>query len=245
MDKVKQWVAVAVLAALVVLAGGWFLVVAPTRGEAAELREQTALQEGTNTSLETSLEVLRTKAEALEEKKGELLEVGRRIPPGPALPELLRALEGAATSAGVELTSITPSPPVAVDAAVPAVPAPAPAADGTTPAPAAPAAPAATGLSSIEVKVSVIGDFYAVEHFLALLEELPRALRVTALSLAPGADALDESTAGGDRAVRASITGLVYLSSPAQAAAPAGSATAPAGGAVPGAASASSSAPAS
>ena len=32
MDKTKQWVALALLAALVVLTGGWFLVVAPDPG---------------------------------------------------------------------------------------------------------------------------------------------------------------------------------------------------------------------
>ena len=122
MDKVKQWIAVTVLAALAVLAGGWFLVVAPARSEAAELRDQAVLQEGTNTSLATSLEVLRTKAEGLPEKEAELAEVARRIPPGPALPELLRSLEGAAASAGVSLTSVVPAPPVAVQAPAPAVP---------------------------------------------------------------------------------------------------------------------------
>ncbi len=237
MDKVKQWVALAVLAALVVLAGGWFLVVAPAREEAAELREQTTLQEGTNTQLQTTLEVLRAKAEGLPKKEAELAEVARRIPPGPALPELLRALEGAASTAGIELTSVTPAPPMVVEAPPAAAP---PASTSAGPAPSAeapaPAAPVVTGLSSLEVNMAVAGDFYAVEQFVALLEELPRALRVTALSMQPGSGALEEQPAGGDnRRVQATLTGLVYLAPPAQAAAgTAGAATAPApaGGAV-------------
>jgi hypothetical protein len=232
-DKAKQWIVLAVLAGLVVLAGGWFLAVAPTRGEAAELREQAALQESTNAQLTTSLEVLRGKAEKLPEKKAELAAAARRIPDGPALPDLLRALSAAASSAGVELTSVTPSAPAPVVAEAPAAAAPAPV--GGSAAPAAPAAPqpaAATGLSAIEVKMVVKGDFYAVEQFLVLLEELPRALRVTGLSMDPGAAALsgDARAAKDDRSVATTVTGLVYLAPPSAASTttpPAGAAVAP------------------
>lgn len=246
MDKVKQWGALTALAAVALFAGGWFLLVAPARGEAAELREQTALQDGTNAQLETSLEVLRTKAAGLPAEQAELAEVARRIPPGPALPELLRALETAADAAGVDLTSVTPAPPMVVEAPAAAAAVPADPATAEQPAP-PPAAPAPTGLSSLEVKIGVVGDFYAVEQFVALLEELPRALRVTALSMQPGSGALEEQPAAGkDSRVQATLTGLVYLAPPtAPAAGAAGAPPAPAGGPVPAPATSSDSAPAS
>jgi hypothetical protein len=240
-DKTKQWVALAALAALVVLSGGWFLVVAPTRGEAAELHEQAELQDVSNAQLATALDVLRGKAEQLPEKEAELAEAARRIPSGPELPDLLRALAAAASSAGVELTSVTPTAPApvaeAVAAAAPA--APAPVADPAAPAvvtPAVPAAAAGSGLSAIDVTMVVAGDFYAVEQFVVLLEELPRALRVTALSMNPGASALsDDAAAPADgRTVQTTVTGRVYLSGAASAsaaaapAAPDGPAPAPA-----------------
>ena len=215
MQSTKQWVAVAVLASLVVLTGGWYLLVAPTRTEAAELREQAGLQEVTNAQLETSLEVLRDKSARLPEKRAELAEAAERIPVGPALPDLLRALEGAAASAGVELTSVTPTAPTAVVADTPVAAAPAdPAAAPAAPAaPTAPATPASTGLSAIELTMAVVGDFYAVEQFVVLLEELPRALRVTGLTMEPGVSALsDDADAPVDgRSVQTTITGRVFL----------------------------------
>jgi hypothetical protein len=237
-DKIKQWVALALLAALVVLTGGWFLVVAPTRGEAAELQEQAELQEMTNAQLATALGVLRDKAEKLPEKQAEVDEAARRIPDGPDLPDLLRALAAAAASAGVELSSVTPTAPVAVAADAVAAPvAPVASVDQAAAAPAAPVAPAApaapAALSAIDVTMVVVGDFYAVEHFLMLLEELPRALRVTGLSMAPGATALsdDPAAATDGRSVEATLTGRVFLTGGPAAAA--GAAAAPAVPAAP------------
>ena len=76
------------------------------------------------------------------------------------------------------------------------------------------AAPApTTALSAIDVTMVVVGDFYAVEHFLVLLEELPRALRVTGLSMAPGSTALsdDPAAATDGRSVEATVSGRVFL----------------------------------
>lgn len=220
MQSTKQWVALAVLASLVVLTGGWYLLVAPTRSEAAELREQASLQEAANAQLETSLEVLRDRSERLPEKRAELAEAAVRIPAGPALPELLRALEGAAASAGVELSSVTPTAPspVVVEAPVPAAPVDPAAAPAEPAAPAPPPAPAPapTGLSAIDVTLAVVGDFYAVEQFVVLLEELPRALRVTGLTMEPGGSSLtdDPDRPVDQGSVQASITGRVFLVAP-------------------------------
>jgi hypothetical protein len=240
-DKTKQWVALAVLAALVVLSGGWFLVVAPTRGEAAELQAQAELQESTNAQLATALDVLRDKAEALPEKRAELAEAAGRIPDGPALPDLLRALAAAASSAGVELTSVTPTAPapVATPAAAAPVVDPAAPADPAAAPPATPPAPApapASGLSAMDVTMVVAGDFYAVEQFVVLLEELPRALRVTGLSMRPGASALSDAptpSASAGRSVETTLTGRVYLSSAAADPAPAAGAAGAAAPVVP------------
>ena len=216
MDKTKQWLALALVAALVVLTGGWLLAVAPTRTHAAELREQAELQESTNAQLTTALDVLREKAERLPEKRAEVAESARRIPDGPELPDLLRALAGAAASAGVELSSVTPTAPGPVEtaaaAAAPVVPVD-PAAAPDPAAAAAAAVPTAPDLSAMDVTMVVVGDFYAVEQFLVLLEELPRALRVTSLSMTPGSAALSEAAASSadGRSVEATLTGRVFL----------------------------------
>ena len=229
MDKLRQWVALTVVAALIVLAGGWLLLVSPQRTQAAELRDSASVQQSTNAQLATQLEVLRVKAEGLPRQEADLAEIAARIPDGPDLPELLRALAAAARAAGVEVVAVTPGAPQPVVAPAPVAPAPA--------APAAPAAPVpASGLSEISLAIEVAGDFHEIEQFVAELEDLPRALRVTALSLAPGASPTDEqgSTALEDgRSLRASITGSVFVNTAAAAAPAAPAPPVPVGAAAP------------
>ena len=157
MDRLKQWLALSLVALLAILAGGWFLLIAPERSEAEELRVQADAAQVANEQLETQLEVLRTKAEQLPAKRAELAEVAEKVPTGPSLPVLVRALTAAARDAGVDLTAVTPGAPLALAAAAPAAPA-APA-EGAAPVP-APAAPAATaGLSEVPVVLEAEGDF--------------------------------------------------------------------------------------
>lgn len=238
MDKVRQWVVFAVLGALALLAAGWVLLVSPTRAEAEALREQAASQEVNNVQLQTQLEVLRVKAAELPRRKDEIAEVAEKIPSDPDLPDLLRALTAAARSSGVDLVSVVPgaATPVVTDAVPPVAPAPADPAAASAPAaaPPAPAAPAATGLSRIPITLDVVGDFSSVEHFVASLEDLPRALRVTDLAMSPGNSptSLQGAAAPLDgRSLKTTVTGSVFVG------APAGPAGAPAPGVAPAAGS--------
>lgn len=239
MDKIKQWVALSVLASLGLLAGGWFLVVSPKRGEAADLQAQVATQVATNQTLAVELDVLKAKAQDLPKKQADLAKVAAKIPTNPALPALIRALTAASTTAGVELVSVTPSAPVADTAAAPvAAPTPeasAPSADPAAPAEpaaapvAAPAPPSAAGtLALIPLTINVVGDFYEVEQFIANMEQLPRAVRVTHVSVAPGvsvtAGASGGSSASDGSSLTTTITGSVFM---ATGAAPATAVAAP------------------
>ena len=222
MKTLKQWTVLALVAALALVGGGWFLLVSPERSEAASLHEQVDLQRSANDQKRTSLAVLRGKAKALPEQERDLAELARKIPSEPALPELVRALTAAGRSAGVEVVTITPgapSPVVAAAAAAPAAPAD----------PAAPAAPAAPpGLAAMSLSIEVTGGFAEVEQYVAELEELPRALRITGLTVAPGGSGEDGGTAAADgRSLTSTLTGQVFV---VPAAAPAPVAT---GGAAP------------
>jgi Tfp pilus assembly protein PilO len=233
MDKLKQWVALTVLGALAIVAGGWFLLVSPKRSEAAELRDQTAAQESTNAGLRTQIEVLQAQAKELPKKQADLARVAAKVPDNPALPALIRALTGASTSAGVQLVSVTPGPPAAIAAPAPATPA-APADQTGAPADAAaPAAdPAAAGagagadgaLAGIPISINVVGGYFEVAQFLANLENLPRALRVTDLNLAPGTSPTAGKDATGNvedgRTLTSTITGSVFMAANRPAAAP-------------------------
>lgn len=230
MDKLKQWVALTVVACLGIMAVGWFLLVSPKRTEAAELREQAVSQESTNQGLRTKLEVLKAQAKDLPKKQADLARVAAKIPGDPGLPGLIRALTAASTSAGVELVSVTPSAPAPLAAAAPvaaAAPAAAPAAPAgdAAVAPAAPAAaaPVAAGaLAAIPVAINVVGGYFEVSQFLASLENLPRAFRVTNLTLAPGSSPTDKSEkkATDGSSLTSTITGSVYMAANRPAATP-------------------------
>ena len=227
MDKLKQWVALTVLACLGIAAAGWFLLISPKKAEATDLRAQTASQESTNASLRTQLEVLKAQAKDLPKKQADLARVAAKIPDNPALPGMIRALTTAAASAGVELVSVTPGLPVAavvvapVLAPVPADPAAPPANPAAAPVPApAPVAgataPTAAGtLASIPMAINVVGGYSEVSQFMSNLESLPRALRVTNLTIAPGTspvagEGASTSTEDG-RSLTTTITGSVFM----------------------------------
>lgn len=211
MDKMKQYVALAALASLAILAGGYQMLISPKNGAAAGVREETAGVVSANDSLRTQLQILQAQAKELPKKQADLARVAAKIPDNPALPTLIRALTVASISAGVEFVSVTPGPPTAV---VPTV------TNGAVAAPADPAATAATGapageLASIPVVLSVVGDYFEIEQFLANLEQMPRSLRVTGLAMIPGtatqvAGAAAASGKDG-RTLSSTITGTVFL----------------------------------
>ena len=233
MDKLKQWVALTVVGCLGIMAAGWFLLISPKKAEAADIREQAVGQDATNQGLRTKLEVLRAQAKDLPKKQADLARVAAKIPGDPGLPALIRALTAASTSAGVVLVSVTPSAPAPVvaaavgapTAAAPAAGAPAAAAPAAAaPAAAAPAVPTTVGaLAAIPVAINVVGGYFEVAQFMASLENLPRAFRVTNLTLAPGASPTDKADATSTEdgsSLTSTITGSVYMAANRPAATP-------------------------
>lgn len=252
MDKLKQWVALTVVGVLAIGAASWFLLVSPKRSEAADLRTQTAAVETSSMQLQTQLGVLKALAKDLPKAQADLAAVAAKVPDNPALPSLIRALTKAADEAGVELVSLSPGRPttVAADKAssvsarpVAGATGSAPVATGTstatqatqtTPASAAstPAASGAGTLQAISLDVQVVGKYFAVEQFFDKLENLTRAFKVTAFTMAPGTSPTAHVATSGSAVATAtktpstlmtSITGSVFLATGRQttAAAPA------------------------
>ena len=199
MNKRHKLVAFAVLGSLVVLLAGWSLLVSPKRSQAAELRIQAAEQLSVNQALEIQLSQLKTQAATLPKQQAKLAAVAARIPTTRALPALIRALNRAAHGAGVELLSIAPGSttllaPTAVTPVAVVAPA-SPATGKTTPAKAAKPAPADAGqLAQLPVTMTIVGGYFQVEQFLAALEGLPRSLRLTGVTMAPGTNPLAPAT---------------------------------------------------
>jgi type IV pilus assembly protein PilO len=212
MEKLKQYVVFTVLGCLVVLAAGWFLLVSPKRSDAADLRNTAAEVASQNAQLQTQLQVLKAQAKALPKQQAALAAVAAKIPDNPALPALVRSLTAAATSAGVELVSVTPGTP-----SVPAAAA-APAAPAVPGKPAAAAASSSAGLlSQIPVTLNVVGGYFQVEQFVSNLEGLQRSMRVSGLTVAPGANPVKRTTTGASaqaedgKSLASTITAQVFM----------------------------------
>ena len=209
MSKVQQLVALTVLGLLAVLAAGWSLLVQPQRAAAADLRAQTEQQVTENARTRTQLAVLQAQATKLPEQRERLARVAEKIPEGPALPALVRALTAASADSGVEFVSLVPG----------------------TAAPLGEAG-AAGQLKALPVTLNVVGGYYDIEQYLSELEKLPRALRVVDVALAPGPNPVAGTNApaadlSDGSSLSATITGSVYLTGE-DAVPPAGAQIAPA-----------------
>ena len=208
-----NWVAAGLLAVLAVLAGGWFLLVSPTRAEATTLREQAQAQSDTNDRVRTQLQVLQAQADALPEQQRLLDEVAGKIPGEVQMPQLLRALTDVAEASDVEFVSLVPGIPAPAAAlAAPATTT----ADGTAAAPAAPGPTSGTAgtLLVVPITINVAGAYHQIEHYLSELEDLPRALRVSGLAMVPGPNPVapvQEGNVDDGRSLVTVITGSVYV----------------------------------
>jgi Tfp pilus assembly protein PilO len=204
-ETLKKWTALAVVAALVILAGGWFLLVSPKRSNAADLRGQAVDKQRSNQGLQTQLAVLKAQAKDLPKQQAKLAAVAAKIPSDPAMPALVRALNKAASDANVELVSMAPGMPTASTAA--ATSSPATAATAST-------GGAAGSLQQISVTLNVVGSYFQVAEYLDRLEGLTRAFRVSGFTLAPGANPVKatagQATADSGKVLNANITGLVF-----------------------------------
>lgn len=220
MDKLRQWVALAILGGLVVIAAGWFLLISPKNTEAEALRTQAAERVAANGVLESQLTLLRAQAKDLPKKQADLARVAAQIPDNPSLPALIRSVTAASAASGVELVSISPGEPVAPVAKAPVAKAPAgeaPAVAQTTPTAPAPAGSGAAGtLTTIPLTLNAVGDYFDVAQFLASLETLPRAMRFVDVVLAPGLsptagkNAATSATASG-KSLSVTLTGSVFM----------------------------------
>jgi hypothetical protein len=122
MSVTRKWSLLAAVLVLAIVAEGWFLLIAPKRGEAAALRADTVTQEEANERLLQQLEVLKAQQADLPRQRARLAVLGTQIPDNPALPTLIRDLTKAGRKVGVSIDTMAPAVPVAVVAAQPLAP---------------------------------------------------------------------------------------------------------------------------
>ena len=209
MTVTRKWSALAAALAVAIAVAGWFLLVSPKRGEAAEARAATVSQDEANARLLQQLEVLKAQYADLPAQRAKLAVMQKEIPDNPSLPSLVRQLTKAGRQAGVSLDTMAPALPEPMVLATAVVPAPAPTtsstdttaetgtesstAAGTSTTPVAPAAAQPT-LYKVPLTLNVTGSYFAIEDFLDRLEELQRSLLVSGFTLSPAEGAESAGT---------------------------------------------------
>jgi type IV pilus assembly protein PilO len=195
MTASRKWTVGTALVALLVLVAGWFLLIAPKRGEVADLEAQTAEQVSTNASLAIELEQLKAANKDLPEKQAELAALQTKIPETPDLTGYIRELQDIARQADVGLVSMTPAAAVTLGQPAGAL--------GT-------AGLAPESLAAIDVAVVVEGDYTSIERFFNEMETTERYTLVGGYTIAEVEDTEDTSGVA-SAPLTATINARIYL----------------------------------
>lgn len=210
MTKTRQWAIVTALAVAVVLVGGWMLLVSPQRSHANDLRTQASTAQQEITQLHSQLATLLSQKRDLPQQQHILAQIATKIPSDPAEPTLIRQLQSAAHTAGVDMSNLSPAAPTPVTATgtTGTTTGGAPSTTGGTTA-------AAAGLYQIPVTITVSGSYFNVEMFEHSIEQLSRAMLVNGMNVTPAnttstSSGQTQTPVNGD--VTATINAVVFLS---------------------------------
>ncbi len=192
-----------VAAGLLVLAIGWFGLIAPEDHKAASLNKQTGDVQRKIADNLAQLAASKNVAASPKIRVADVYKLAKAMPATTDMPDILIQLDQVAQDAGVQLQDTSPSP--------------------------APADPT-TGQQSLQVSLNVVGDFYTVTDLLyrlrnfvyvrhGALEASGRLFSIDSVSFAPS----------GGRRLGATITlhTYVYGAAPGAAVAPVAAAPAP------------------
>lgn len=199
LDAAKKWYAAAALASVVVLVAGWLLLVSPQRATADDIAAQADSQLASNQVSQAKIDALKLQYQNLPSLQAELAVVGSHIPQAANLPSLLRTLSQAAVTAGVTLSTVTPSNPV-------------PLTGTSSGGPGGLAAPG--GVNVIPVVLQITGPFANTRLFLASLEGMPRSFLVTGLTVARGTAGASATGTPAPGSLSSTITGRVFAANP-------------------------------
>jgi Tfp pilus assembly protein PilO len=134
-----------------------FLVL-PKLGQVGDAQMELEQARSQQTTLQSQLTALKEAREEAPANQATIQRINTQVPLTADLPGVILLLRNAATSAGVQVLSLTPAPPVVSD----------------------------TGdFSSISVSSSGEGSYFAVVDYLFSIETLPRAATVQSIDLTP------------------------------------------------------------
>ena len=147
-----------VIIAVVAVLAVFFLVL-PKMNEVSKTQEDVAAAEAKETALRAQLASLKEAEANAPQVKAQIAELSNEVPPTADLPALIRLLTAAADGSAVDFFTVAPGTPQL---------------DPTG------------AFSSIPTTISVTGGYFSLDNFLFRLESLPRAAKVTSVSITPG-----------------------------------------------------------
>jgi len=147
-----------VIIAVVAVLAVFFLVL-PKMNEVSKTQEDVAAAEAKETALRAQLASLKEAEANAPQVKAKIAELSNEVPPTADLPALIRLLTAAADGSAVDFFTVAPGTPQL---------------DPTG------------AFSSIPTTISVTGGYFSLDNFLFRLESLPRAAKVTSVSITPG-----------------------------------------------------------
>lgn len=133
------------------------LLVLPKMGEVGEAQDELETAQDQELALEAQLRALQDAQASAPETERQIAELEDQVPPTADLPALFRLLQGAADRSAVDFFSFTPGSPT----------------------------PGSGAYSVIPSQITVTGTYFAIDEFLFLMETLPRAAKVTSISMQP------------------------------------------------------------
>ena len=151
---------VGVLAAMLVVALWWTMLLKPTRAKAEKVRSDTAIEQSKLEPLQTQLATAQRDAAHAAEFKAELESLQQAMPNSPALAAFIRDANDIAQSTGVSWQSVTHGPPTL----------------GTD------------GVNSITLGIQVKGTYAQVMDYLGKLAGLQRLIVVDGIQLTTAAN---------------------------------------------------------
>jgi Tfp pilus assembly protein PilO len=156
----------AAILAVVALAAAFFLVL-PKMSEVSTTREEIDTARAQESALRAELASLKEAQANAPVVKAQIAKLNSQVPPTADLPALIRLLTAAADGSAVDFFTVAPGNPQL---------------DPTG------------AFSTIQTAISVTGGYFALDQFLFRLETLPRAAKVTSVSISPGGAAPIGST---------------------------------------------------
>jgi len=160
-----------------------FLLELPKMGQVSQTEEELQAAQDEEISLDAQLRALQEAQAAAPETEAEIARIEDEVPPTADLPALFRLLQGAADQAAVDFFSFTPG---------------------------SPSPDAAGSYSTISSSILVTGSYFAIDEYLFLLETLPRAAKVTTISVTPASTDAESATATSTGTLSLSLTVEFY-----------------------------------